>query len=202
MATRLTNDIRSAIADAVMKHRYESVVRALIAEKAEFGTKVYEDLYSKSTRDKMNALPEGWLPTSDNIAVTFGATFERVYFSGRTSGKIVSVIPQATRTASVPKRLLGKHERGCAMAYEATHKLSVEHANLEAKERDLKVEFDAARKQVDAALSAVTTVKKLIEVWPEIAPFAAGFEDEKPQLPALPTADLNKLFELPVSEAA
>lgn len=204
MATRMTNSIREAIANAVMRHRYEAPVKALIAAKAEFAIKVYEDLYAKSTREKMNALPEGWLPSSDNVAVTFGASYDRVYFNGYTSGKLASVVPSDdNRRKAVCLRMLGKHSSGgCAKVYEATHALSIAHSNLEAKERDLKAEFDATRRQVEAAISSVSTVKRLIEIWPEVAPFAEKYEDEKPKLPSLPTEQLNKILDLPVSEAA
>lgn len=202
MSTRLTKDIREAIARSVMKHRYEATVKALVEEKAAFGMKVYEDLYSKANREKMNALPEGWLPSSDNVTVQFGASYDRVYFNGYTHGKIVSVVSSEDKRKECSLRLWGKHERGCAKVYDATHPLAVARFNLDAKERDLKTQFDETRRQVDAALNAVTTIKKLIEVWPEIAPFAADFENEKPQLPALPTSKLNAILDLPVSEAA
>jgi hypothetical protein len=185
-----------------MKHRYEAQVKALVDARADFAVKVYEDLYAKSTRDKMNALPEGWLSSSDNLGVQFGTSYERIYFNGYTYGKIISVIAQEDRRKDGSLRLLAKHSHGCAKAYEATHPLSIAHANLEATERDLKTEFEATRRQLDAALSAVTTVKRLIETWPEIAPFAIEFENEKPNLPALPTEQLNKILDLPVSEAA
>lgn len=202
MTARLTTSIRNAIANAVMKHRYEATVSALIDEKAAFAVNVYEDLYSKSTRDKMNALPEGWLPSSDNVAVQFGASYERIYFNGYTYGKLVSVIASEDRRKDGGLRLLGKHAHGCAKVYDATHPLSIAHSNLESKERRLKTEFEETRLQVEAALNAVTTTKRLIETWPEIAPFASQFDDEKPQLPAIPTQQLNKILGLPVSEAA
>jgi hypothetical protein len=185
-----------------MKHRYEATVAALIEEKTAFAIKVYEDLYSKSTRDKMSALPEGWLPSSDNVAVQFGASYERIYFNGYTHGKLISVIASEDRRRGGSLRLLGKHAHGCAKVYDATHALSVAHSKLDAKERDLKTEFEATRRQLEAALNAVTTTKRLIETWPEIAPFASKFDDEKPQLPALPTEQLNKILDLPVAEAA
>lgn len=202
MSTRLTSSIREAIAKAVMKHRYEATVKALIEEKAAFGMMVYEDLYSKATREKMNALPEGWLSTSDNVAVTFGATYDRVYFNGYTHGKILSVVSSEDRRKGGSLRLWGKHEHGCAKVYEASHPLAEANFKLDAKERELKTQFDETRRQVDAALAAVTTVKKLIEVWPEIAPFCIEFENEKPHLPALPTSKLNAILDMPISEAA
>ena len=199
MSTRLTNDIREAITKAALAHRFADDVKALIDAKAEFATSVWEDLYKKADRQKMAELPEGWLPEPEHIAVQFGQGFARVYFNGYTYGQIAQATDYRREDT---KRVMSKHKGGCAKVYEASHPLSTKHAEIEAKERDLREAYELAKRQTGAALSSVTTIKRLIETWPEIAPFAERYETEKPSLPALPTQQLNKILDLPVAEAA
>lgn len=199
MSARLTKQIREAITKAALTHRFRDEVNALIDAKADFGRSVYEDLYKKADRQKMADLPVGWLPENDSLGIQFGATFSRIHFSGYTYGPIM----RATDYKRPDRfRLLSKHASGCAKVYDAAHKLSAAHEGLRSREADLRTAYDAAERQMTAALNAVTTIKRLIETWPEIAPFAAKYETEAPYLPAIPTSQLNKILDLPVSEAA
>ncbi|TAA49789.1 Nmad5 family putative nucleotide modification protein [Shinella sp. JR1-6] len=199
MSARLTKHIREAITKAALAHRFCDEVKSLIDAKADFGRAVYDDLYKKEDRQKMADLPAGWLPENDSFGIQFGASFSRVYFSGYTYGPLM----RATDYKRSDKfRILSKHASGCAKVYDATHKLSATHEGLRSREADLKSAYDAAERQMTAALNAVTTVKRLIETWPEIAPFATKYETEAPYLPAIPTGQLNKILDLPVSEAA
>lgn len=199
MSTRLTTSIREAITKAALAHRFKDEVEALIDAKAEFAASVHEDLYKKSDRQKMDELPDGWLVNTQDIGVQFGMGFSRIYFNGYTYGVLVKA---TSYKRDDRKRVLAKHSSGCAKAYEATHKLSVKHIELDGRERDLRQAYEAAERQIKAALGEVTTIKRLIETWPEIAPFAEKYEAEKPNLPALPTQQLNKILDLPVAEAA
>lgn len=199
MSARLTKQIREAITKAALTHRFRDEVNALIDAKADFGRAVYDDLYKKADRQKMAELPAGWLPENDGVGIQFGTSFSRVYFSGCVYG---SIMRATDYKRSDNLRLLSKHASGCAKVYDAVHKLSATHEGLRSREGDLKAAYDGAERQMTAALNAVTTVKRLIETWPEIAPFAAKYETEAPYLPALPTSQLNRILDLPVSEAA
>ena len=199
MSTRLTVSIREAITRAALSHLFADEVKALIDAKAEFAASVHEDLYKKSDRQKMDELPDGWLVNAENIGVQFGTVFSRVYFNGYTYGVLIKATKYKREDR---KRVLAKHSSGCAKVYDATHKLSIKHADLDGRERDLRQAYEAAERQIKAALGEVTTIKRLIETWPEIAPFAEKYETEKPSLPALPTQHLNKILDLPIAEAA
>lgn len=71
----------------------------------------------------------------------------------------------------------------------------------------LKKELDdkaiTVRAQVRAACKQVTTVKKLLDAWPEVKELLpAELEESKINLPALVVADLNALIGLPSDEGA
>lgn len=199
MSQRLTTEIRNEIAKAALAHRFGDDVRKLTDKKAEFAASVYADIYSKANRQKMAELPDGWLFEAADIDIKFGVTFTRLSFRGHISAPL-SKATQYKRQDVV--RIPAKDKSGCVKAYEATHKLSAEHDRIEAEERSLRVSYSEAAKQIEAALASVSTIKRLVETWPEIAPFAARFNDAKVNLPALPTEQLNKIFDLPVAEAA
>lgn len=63
-----------------------------------------------------------------------------------------------------------------------------------------KRESDLAH-QVRAVVGSCTTVKKLLEIWPESKELIpTTLEEARPQLPAIQVAELNKLVGLPSGE--
>lgn len=201
MSTRLTNDLREVIADAVLRHRFTEQVDALIADRATLADAIYNDLYRKSDREKMEALPKGWLSEEPNIGVQFGSSgcrYENIEFGGQFYGKL-GALRTKHEDERVYRRVPDKHRSGCAKVYEDAHKLSVRHQELEDRLSAMKADFDAAHRQTMAALASVNTIKSLIKAWPEVEPFAAKFEDAPRHLPSVPTAKLNEMLGLPVS---
>lgn len=201
MSTRLTNDIRSSIATLVLRHRFEDEIEALVADRAAFAEEVYNDIYRKPDREKMAALPSGWLPEANRIGAQFGATgntYVQLDFAGSVYGNVSKFRKIGDRN-DVRRRLLTKHAHGCAKAYEDSHRLSVKHMELDARFGALKSSITTAERQTETALASVGTIKRLIEVWPEVAPFALKFEDAPRNLPTVPTSELNKLLDLPVA---
>ena len=82
--------------------------------------------------------------------------------------------------------------------FAADHPLALQFGQLENRKADLKSKRDTLRHQVQAVLASVTTVKKLLEIWPEAKELLPqNVEEAKPQLPALPIADVNALIGLP-----
>lgn len=202
MSTRLTNDLRESIATAVLRHRFTEPVDALIADRAAFADAVYSDIYRKADREKMEALPKGWLPECNRIGVQFGSTgrsYEIVNFDGSFYGSLGSMRTKVKDAPSSDRRVQNRHAHGCAKVYDDQHKLSLRHEELGARQSALTAEYDAAKRQIKSALASVGTIKKLIEVWPEVAPFAMKFDEGPRNLPSLPTAKLNELLDLPVA---
>lgn len=200
MSTRLTKEIKESITKALIAHRFTAPVKKLYEDRAALAKAVYNDVYSRADREKMAALPDGWLPTVDQFHVYFGTSYTSVYANGHVYGDLVNV---ASPDRDVPVfRIQSRHKGGCLKKYDGAHKLTIEHERLQGSFADLVKEVDMAKRSAMAAMSSVGTIKRLIEVWPEVAPFAKKFEGERPQLPALQTDKLNKILDLPVSEAA
>lgn len=202
MGTKLTNWMREEIVKAVVRHRFSEPAMAIVRRRAALAAKVYDDLYSPADQKKMAALPNGWLPEGDDLYAQFGVGgYDRIAFSGATYGNLAKVIAEPLESHS--RRFAFEHARGrCSKSYEGTHALAIEHEAIASDQKALGEQIETATKQATAAVASATTVKRLIDLWPEIEPFAVRYETERPPLPALPTDQLNAMFKLPVSEAA
>lgn len=200
MSTRLTKEIREAIAKDLVKHRFTEAVQALYQKRADLADAVYRDLYKASEREQMASLPAGMLPEMDELSVRFGGSYTTIYFSGFMYGDLSKVVAVARNGTS--RRIFYKHKGGCAKDYDARHKLAIQHEEISGAAADLVKEVDAAHRAAIGAISKVGTVKRLMEVWPEVAPFARRFDTGPAQLPMIRTEQLNKILDLPVPEAA
>lgn len=88
--------------------------------------------------------------------------------------------------------------RPAEVVFAADHPLVLQFGQLENRKADLTSKRATLKQQVQAVLASVTTVKKLLEVWPEAKELLPqNVEGAKPQLPALPIADVNALIGLP-----
>ncbi|OON35643.1 hypothetical protein BTJ39_22480 [Izhakiella australiensis] len=87
--------------------------------------------------------------------------------------------------------------------FAADHEISLKFDILLAEQSIANKRKEDIEKTVWAALNSVTTLKRLIDVWPEsqeLIPEKAGSVNAA--LPALKVEDLNKMIGLPTSEAA
>jgi hypothetical protein len=79
--------------------------------------------------------------------------------------------------------------------FTADHKLTAEFRKLEADKDARRKRYRAARDAVSCVVHSVTTVAKLVKVWPEVKPFLPPCSPEgKTGLPAVQTDVVNKLL--------
>lgn len=186
MATvRINTYMKETVVTRLMDHAFAQREEALLEEWHALGDAVYKDLYPEEVLTKMKALPAGFLPVDDDVRVSFGGDFTRVYFG--------------------ENRLLSYgHRSNAARVYDDKHPLSVRHAAYRSAKNQLEEEQSKAKSSAQAILDSVTTLKKLIEVWPEVEPFVEDFKQTSSgrYLPALPVQDLNARLGLPKKEAA
>lgn len=90
-----------------------------------------------------------------------------------------------------------------AHTLESTHPLYAEREALKAEDASLDEQYDNISGQVRGALKPFTTVKQLLEAWPEAKELLPDMVPEsKPQLPAVLPKQLNELIGLPSEESA
>jgi hypothetical protein len=198
-STKLTNWIREQIVRDLIAHRFTKPIDKLVKDRAALALKVYRDLYPRSLLAKIEALPEGWLSTDDDIRAQFSGRVDSLPFNGSAYGDIGKY---RTKTDTQFKPFLSKDMGRIVAVYEADHPLAILHAELVNRQKVICGQISAAEQQAKAALDSASTVGGIIALWPEIEPFARKHESAKAPLPALPTADLNRLLDLPVAEAA
>lgn len=206
MSLRLTNDIREQISLAVLRHRFSAEVGALMQQRAALADDIYNDVYRKADRDKMEALPEGWLPTVLHASVQFGEngrSYQQIDFAGSFSGTLYKLRPDpAKKVDATARRVPSKHQYGCWKVYEASHKLAIRYDRVAAAVSDLGERIRVREKQIEQALNSVTTAAALVKAWPEVAPFVMAIIPEERKAVALPVAALNEALKLPVKKAA
>lgn len=206
MALRLTSSLRERITQAVLRHRFSSEVGDLMRQRAGIADDVYNDFYRKADREKMEALPDGWLPRAEYATAKFGeagCSYQQIKFSGSFTSKLFKLRPDPDKPKDdVARRVLSKHQHTCWKVYEATHKLAVRFEQHRNAVSDLEGRIRVAEAQIETALNSVTTAAALVKAWPEVAPFVTAITPVERALPALPVDSLNEMLKLPVKKAA
>lgn len=89
------------------------------------------------------------------------------------------------------------------LLFAADHHLSIKFSELEDKKRNITNKVSEVKANVTAALNSVTTVKRLLTIWPEAKELLPkDVEKASVQLPALKVEKLNEIIGLPTEKAA
>lgn len=180
--TRITNTIAEGIAKAVTDHAFSERIATAKEALEAAALAAYRYHYGEESINRMNALPDGWLPCISRLdfAINGQRLFARIgkpvqitYLENEGWVKINGDVPEAVALQR------------------AAHALD----RLEKERSD--AESEALR-----AVKRFSTIKALVAGWPEIAPFAAKFDANKPSLPVVIPAELNAKLGLPVEDAA
>lgn len=208
-AARLTRNIREALMKKLITRAFQERAQAMVERQCDFAHRVYQDAL-KPHLDRIAAIPEGWLPTDDDIKVSFGSDYTQLDFGNGLSYSIHHALrsagakPRQTKAGNRLELPFPSKFRGqCAKVYDHAHPLTEEFNNLTVEQEQLVADIEKAQRVTKATLESVTTVKKLIDVWPEVEEFAKHYLDNgerKAVLPAIPRADLNAQLGLPPAE--
>lgn len=199
---KLTNAIRDMIVhNAVAKSGLNDVRDTIVKQRAEWAEKVRLEAIggveeerklvdiNKKHEALVNSVPEGLRMSGRNPARTTneiwvnvaGITFS-AYFHG---GLGYSGYEQVYRISPSSHTLL------------ADNPLVAEFHEIHNKQSEYDDKLSTLMNSVRAAVQKVTTVKKLLEVWPEAKELIPEeVEKQVKQLPAIKTEDLNKMIGL------
>lgn len=204
MSIKLTKYMRDDIAKRLLSHKFTKDYLAIVEKRKAFAEELYNDIFSAEDRKKMYELPNGWLPEESSISFQIGGGSG--YTNIRVNGSFYSC-ELGNIMESIPplfKRVPNKRRHGALKVYDTTSSFSIRYTKLENETQDLIKQVRDAQTKVESALASVTTIGKLIQVWPEIKPFTNKWINASAEykLPAIPVQDLNETFELPVEENA
>jgi hypothetical protein len=180
MTKRLNEGMRKAIVERLMRHAFDKETKDLADQKRKLNEDIYNDIYSAKLRALMRKLPSGYFAEGVDLYVQIGGEFVQV-------------------PVSEHKPVAHKHTR-CSTAakiYQSTDPIAERHDEWRKQRRNLRERQDKAKSAASAALGSCSTMKQLLEVWPEAAPFVKDFLDT-PKTVALTIApkELNQHFGL------
>lgn len=191
MSTRLTNDIRTAICDAAVSHAFDPRFAEMMKVEEALAREAYETVFTAEERKKASAIPANWLRYDACLRFNVGG-------QSITLNLVEPGVPVPYR----PKAGKGHGGYGCNILGVIQHGDLCDRIQKHAQAVETyKEERRAAQRSVSAMLMAVTTTKRLREVWPEGLQFFVAFEDEtaRPQLPALRVDEINSMLGLSVA---
>jgi len=196
--TRLTNDMRNDLADRMIDHTFSEEVRNVCLAHADCAKMVYEDVFTSSMRERMNELPDGWLPKVASVRVQSQESVVNLTFNG-----YFYHLPKLRIKNHEETRMLFPYnmQSDVVAVYDGSHAIAHVITTMLAQANATSKRIEGARLSLMQTLNKFHTVEKMVEAWPEIRPIAEKITPAaKPQLPALPIAHLNELFKLPVAD--
>lgn len=204
---RLTNDYRRQLLVAITRRTYQPKFEKLLREGKELADRVYDSIYTVKDRELMASLPAGWLPECDCVALNMSnGELHCIYWNGSLFGpyawKAVDRMPYPfDRPNDVERRIAYKHiwGRGRAQLKENVEETEKDLIGFNGKLEDLRNEYFNAWRRAEAILNSISTVGKLLKIWPEIAEFVPEewYCQRNANLPSLPIAQLNEILDLP-----
>ena len=203
--TRLTNSLRDDITKALMKNKYEATMVEFIAEGKALAARLYDVAYPKAVQRKMKVMPKGFFNTDSDIYWNCAGQRHRVPHNGYDYNLMSQIVTQANKPDQI--------ERWRAYTTNDLYVLTTGSEEAEAlqafalKSERLVEETQQTKQKTRAALGSVTTIAKLIKIWPEVKPFIPDWALEtgvrKPNyaVPSIRAADLNQMLNLPVEQS-
>lgn len=180
-AGRLTNEMRNRIAKAVLEHRFGAEEAALDAARPALGDAIYEALY----------------PTGSVARLHLRASLEGEHY--RTMRKTCHFPGKRWVEIELSEVMpFFDKDDGC-LGFDANSPATAAFERFHAAERKLQEAKEEASAKVHGILSEATTVKKLMEVWPEVEPFIPPAATPI-HLPAVPRDEVNALLGLPTKK--
>lgn len=186
MKNKLDRQSRKLLLDAILKDRFEAEEAALRADQAALAEDIYNLTYTEAQRAAMEQFPEGFFYRSSTVYFDIGGDWRDLELQKERPVSAVnryqtSVAPSFAKSSPIGKRFL----------------------NLEKREQAIEESKYELAAQIRAVLNSVTTLKRLIAVWPEVEVyvlrlFPSGVEKTSALVPS--TSALNKALHLPKQE--
>lgn len=189
MTIRLTQDMRFAIKERLLEHRFgKQEARNKKAELA-LAKRICDLRYSPAIRAQMAEVPAGWLVGISQVHVRDANGFRQMPLAH----------PEPIQASDMGQWIDLTALKGAAAASAASALSKHEQAK-----KELSAERRAVGNKTAATLAGFSTLAALLKAWPEIMPFTdkLGYDAEKKSLPALIPEGLNESLDLPVKGAA
>ncbi|UQS95122.1 Nmad5 [Pseudanabaena phage Pam3] len=202
----MTHHIREKLLKDLIARSFKERAQAQVDAQKVFAAEVYKACFTEKEHKLMASLPKGWLVMDDDIKVQIAHEVRTFHFSGSGGN---SYLPSELSMAGAELEHLrfpipyNKYIGSPVVAiFDADHPIRAMFDELENARRDLVAEISKAITATKKVLESVGSVKKLIEVWPEVEAFARPYQTEGERraiLPAIPREQINAMLGLPPS---
>lgn len=208
-STRMNTSIREAILTKLLVRAFSDEIAKIGDRETALADKIYNDCYNQQDRNTIASLKEGWLVSSDRLQVNFAG--QRIKLGlGKPLWEFCQTgieykLRKDIKREPVERRFAHAHKDGyyaTVKSYTADHKLAEEYQRLQQDTESLIQRINTHASEARAVLNSVTTVQKLVKVWPEVEPLATHWmRDEAREivtgLPAVQMDKLNEALRLP-----
>lgn len=182
-SARLSNTSRDEIVKTVLTNRFDNERKALKKLKEELDAAVIrhalKDLPDAEKKDYSKYAKKNWLPMDDDLKLQFRP------------GSFVTY--NFNTNIALPKFLFRVH------LVEEVDPLYKLHGDYVTAKENLKKSEDEAKAAAKAIVYSCSSVKRLLEVWPEVERFVVGLgiTEKQAALPAVQIDKVNSLLKLP-----
>lgn len=196
-STRITAGLRDHIVAGLLRHRFNLEQLAINEEQerinkraAERTQGAYEMVFTEAERKRLAEAPEGWYPEVDSVRVQVeGGKVEEVEFE--TSKRVPYEVEDGGWRHITAIVSLDNHY------FQVNREVAEMREALDQRRQKLSEDKATLRNRAVAVIESVTTVKRLLEIWPELHDFLPE-ENAGPSgdVPAIMVSDLNEQFGL------
>lgn len=216
---RIRAEIRDQTISNLLKKKFlqddlklEEMREALDKEEKELWKTAYETCFTRREIVMMEAMPAGWMPKAVSVHIRIedpknpaNYTDTQVYW-----GTVYAISPEDYERYARPIPYKLKNSSAFAKVIPNTDPYVValnayrEHKkDFDKASADLRDRKHAAAAKVRTIIESVTTVKRLLEIWPEVQEFLPELvSGEAGQVPAEMIADINKEYGIEPKKAA
>lgn len=184
---RLTKDMREDIANALLKRKFDPVKQRLKEIEHTLADDILLHMWSDRYPDftfppsligtppdwMPCSTPVEWFPVASYITAQCGEQFAALYY--REPRRVPACFSTHT-----PQRI-----------YPADHTFTDRVRNLLLEQKQMQMDYREMRREIHTVLDSVTTVNKLLAVWPEVTEVLKPFMRPKTRLPAVSLDKLN-----------
>lgn len=192
--TRLVNDTRDTILENLLRHKFDPVRPIIAAKQSKIANKLYNMKYSAKVRKQMDELPEGWLPTDNDIAISYEGTVMRFRFNGVsfTYGYDNKRYIYDRDAIDIVRRFPSDEKGQVVFVISNDDHISDDIRDFIKTENEYIDQIAQIQSEIRGLLSTFHTVEKLIEAWPEVKDFIPETTKPAITLPAIPINDINQ----------
>lgn len=208
MTVKLNSVMRGEIKRKILTTRFGDEARVLVKEGATLADEFYNLCFTKKDQELMASLPKGWVHTMGYMNATFGGQYRSLRFDGQHHFEWLRLETKedVEYRARDWNRLIpvnyNNHGGGPKARLLGDDPFVAKYERLDQAKKNLQARINEAAGLTTQMLQSATTLKRLTEVWPDVAPFTADIADEngvpRIALPSVSLEKLNSILGLPV----